>query len=73
MIATPRPNRTRRIRRRDIEQSRQSIESWDRHGREAGKDGDVELAAGYAEDVADLRAILGTHRDWRTPRGGRGR
>ncbi len=25
---------------------------------EAGRDGDVELAAGYAEDVADLRAIL---------------
>ena len=26
--------------------------------KEAGRDGDVELAAGYAEDVADLRAIL---------------
>ncbi len=25
---------------------------------EAGRDGDVELAAGYAEDVADLGAIL---------------
>ena len=26
--------------------------------KEAGQDGDAELAAGYAEDVADLRAIL---------------
>ena len=25
---------------------------------EAGRDGELELAAGYAEDVADLRAIL---------------
>ena len=27
-------------------------------GGEAGRDGDVELAVGYAEDVADLGAIL---------------
>ncbi len=73
MIATAGPNPPMQIRRHELEQFRQSIESWDRHGREAGQDGDVELAAGYAEDVADLRAILGTHRDWRTPRGGRGR
>ena len=58
MIATTRPNRTRQIRRRELEQFRQSIESWERQGKEAGRDGDVELAAGYAEDVADLRAIL---------------
>ena len=49
---------TNRTARNDLDQFRQSIESWERHGREAGRDGDVELAAGYAEDVADLRAIL---------------
>ncbi len=58
MIATIRPNPTRQIRRSDFEQFRQSIESWERQGKEAGRDGDAELAAGYAEDVADLRAIL---------------
>ncbi len=58
MIATARPNTTRQIRRSDLEQFRQSIESWERQGQEAGRDGDVELAAGYAADVADLRAIL---------------
>ena len=58
MIATPRPNRTRQIRRRDLEQFLQTIGSWERQGQEAARDGDVELAAGYAEDVADLRAIL---------------
>ena len=58
MIATTRPSPTRQIRRRELEQFRWSIESWERHGGEAGRDGDVELAAGYAEDVADLRAIL---------------
>ena len=73
MMATTRRNPTRQIRRSDLEKFRQSIESWARQGKEAGRDGDAELAAGYAEDVADLRAILGTHRDWRTPRGGRGR
>ena len=58
MIATTRPSPTRQIRRRELEQFRQSIESWERQGQEAGRDGDGELAAGYAEDVADLRAIL---------------
>ena len=58
MIPATRPNPIRQIRRRELEQFRQSIESSDRHGREAGRDGDVELAAGYADDVADLRAIL---------------
>ena len=58
MIASTRPDRTRQIRRSELEQLRQSIESWERHGREARRDGDVELAAGYAEDVTDLRAIL---------------
>ncbi len=58
MTGTPRPNPTRQIRRRELEQFRQSIESWERQGKEAGRDGDAELAAGYAEDVADLRAIL---------------
>ncbi len=58
MIATARPNHTSQIRRRDLKQFRQSIESWERQWQEAGRDGDVELAAAYAEDVADLRAIL---------------
>ena len=58
MMATARPNPTRQIRRRELQQFRQSIESWERQGREAGRGGDAELAAGYAEDVADLRAIL---------------
>ncbi len=58
MIATARPNPTSQIRQRDLEQFRQSIESWERHGRKAGRDGDAELAAGYAEDVSELRAIL---------------
>ena len=58
MIAKARPNRPGQIRRRDLERFRQSIESWGRQGQEAGRDGDAELAAGYAEDVADLRAIL---------------
>ena len=58
MIASTIPNRTRQIRRRELEQFRQSIESWARQGQEAVRDGDVELAAGYAEDVAYLRAIL---------------
>ena len=58
MIARARPNRTRQIRRRELEQFRQSIESWERHRREAGRDGDAELAAAYGEDAADLRAIL---------------
>ncbi len=55
MIATARPNPTKPIRRRKLGQFRQSIESWERRGTEAGRDGDAELAAGYAEDVADLR------------------
>ena len=58
MIATARSNPTRQIRRSELEQFRQSIESWERHGREAGQDGDVELATAYAEDAADLRSIL---------------
>ena len=58
MMATTRRNPTRQIRRSDLEKFRQSIESWARQGKEAGRDGDAELAAGYAEDVADLRAIL---------------
>ncbi len=58
MIATAKPIPTRQIRRRDLERFRQSIESWERQGKEAGRDGDAELAATYAEDVADLRAIL---------------
>ena len=58
MIATTSASRTNRIARRDLEQFRQSIESWERQGPEAGRDGDTEQAAGYAEDVVDLRAIL---------------
>ncbi len=58
MIARASPNPTRQIRRRELEQFRQSTASWERQGQEAGRDDDLELAAGYAEDVADLRAIL---------------
>ena len=58
MIATPRPNPSGQIRCRELEQFRQSIDSWERQGHEADRDGDTELAAAYAEDVADLRAIL---------------
>ena len=58
MIARANSSPTNRIARSDFEQFRQSIESWERHGQEAGRDGDVELAAGYAEDVAALGAIL---------------
>ena len=58
MIGTARPNPARQIRRRDLEKFRQSIESWERQEKEAGRDGDAELAAGYAEVVADLLAIL---------------
>ena len=58
MIATARPSPTRQIRRRDLEQFRRSIESWERQGEEAGRDGDVELAAAYTEDAAELRSIL---------------
>ncbi len=58
MMATTRSNPTRQIRRSDLEKFRRSIESWERQGRAAGRDGDAELGAGYAEDVADLRAIL---------------
>ena len=58
MIATANASPTNRIARRDLEQFRQSIESRERQGKEAGRDGDLELAAGCAEGVADLRAIL---------------
>ncbi len=58
MTATARSNSTMQTHFRELEKFRQSIESWERHGREAGQDGDAELTAGYAEDVADLRAIL---------------
>ena len=58
MIARASASPTNRIARRDLEQFRQSIESWERQGQEAARDGDVELAAGNAEDVADLRASL---------------
>ncbi len=57
-MATTRPNPTRQIRCSDLEKFRQSIESWESQGKEAGRDGDAELAAGYAEDLTDLRAIL---------------
>ncbi len=58
MIARASASPTDRIARSDLDQFRQSIASWERQGKEAGRDGDVELAAGDAEDVADLRAIL---------------
>ncbi len=73
MIAAVGPNPTRPIRCRELEQFQRSIDPWEQQGHEAGRNGDTDLAAGDAEDVADLRAILLTHRDWRTPRGGRGR
>ena len=58
MIATARPSPITKARRRDLEQFRRSIESWERQGEETNRDGDAELGAGYVEDVADLRAIL---------------
>ncbi len=58
MIARASASPINRIARSDLDQFRQSIESWERQGEEAGRDGDAELAVGYAEDVADLRAIL---------------
>ncbi len=58
MIARASASPTNRIARGDLEQFRQSIESWERHAHEAGQDGEVELAAAYAEDAADLRSIL---------------
>ena len=58
MIARASASPTNRIVRNDLKQFRQSIQSWERQGQEAGRDGDAELAAGYAEDVADLRTIL---------------
>ena len=58
MIATASASPTNRIARHDLEQFRQNIESWEREGPDTGRDGDGELAAGYAKDVADLRAIL---------------
>ncbi len=39
MIASASPNPTWQIRRRELEPIRQSIDSWERHGREAGRDG----------------------------------
>ena len=53
MIARASASPTNRIARSDLEQVRQSIESWERQGQEAGRDGDAQLAAGYTEDVAD--------------------
>ena len=58
MIAKASASPTNRIARSDLEQFRQSIESWERHGGEAGRVGDVELAAARAEDAAELRSIL---------------
>ncbi len=58
MIARASASPTNRIARRDLEQFQQSIESWERQGHEVGRDGDAVLAAGYTEDLADLRAIL---------------
>ena len=58
MIARASASPANRIVRNDLELFRQNIEAWERHGREAGRNGNVELAAGYAKDVADLRAIL---------------
>ncbi len=51
MIAPARSSPTKQIRPRGLEQFRQSIESWERQGQEAGRDRDVELAAGLAEDA----------------------
>ncbi len=59
MIASIRPIRTRQIRRSELEQFRQSIESWDRHGREAGRAGDVERALLHNGNVASAE-------DWRS-------
>ena len=58
MIATARPKPTRQIRRRELDQFRQSIGVLGETRAVGGQDGDSELAAGYAEDVAELRAIV---------------
>lgn len=58
MILTTRLNPTTQIRRPEPEQFRHSIESWAEQGQEAGRDDELELAATYPQDVADLRAIL---------------
>ena len=58
MIARATVSPTNRIAGSNVEQFRQSIESWEKQGQEVERDGDLELAACYAEDVADLRAIL---------------
>ena len=58
MIARASASPTIRIARSDLERFRQSIESWERQGQEAGRVSDAELAAAHAEDMADLGAIL---------------
>ncbi len=59
MILTTRSNPTTQIRRRESEQFRQSIESWERQGREAGRAGDEERALLHNGDVASAD-------DWRS-------
>lgn len=58
MIATAGPNHNRQVHRRKLVQFRRSIDPWERQGHEVGRNGDTDLAAGYADDVADLGAIL---------------
>ena len=59
MIARASASPTNRIARSDLDQFRQSIESWDRHGREAGRAGDVERALLHNGNVASAE-------DWRS-------
>ncbi len=75
MIPTARPNPTKQVRRRELEQFRQSIESWDRRGREAGRAGDVERALLHNGDVASaddwrsaLEPVIERYRDVEVPR-----
>ncbi len=66
MIASASP--TNRIARRDLEQFRQSIESWERHGREAGRDGDAELAVLAVLKAASAPTIRAPSAEWKGPR-----
>ncbi len=59
MIAGTSARPTNRIARSDLERLRQSIESWDRHGREAGRAGDVERALLHNGNIASAD-------DWRS-------
>ena len=79
MIAITNARPTNRIARHDLERFRQSIESWDRHGREAGRAGDVERALLHNGNVANaddwrsaLEPVIERYRDVDVPKFFRG-